>query len=251
MSLIKSQGACDPYSPMTPHSSALLRLKLSGTLPGFTKYLAMKPMPSWVAAYEGELCPAHLLDPEDPSRFLEKAPLVAVKCAMALILGQRVSDPKLGGVTITSPVSFEAAFDSLVTTMNSKASQFFEKRDMSNNNHSRLSHLLSRLLRHSDIAMDSQGWVYLSVLMSHKEIRSKFSLDDIRQVVATNEKKRFAIDEVGARIRAVQGHTREGVVAAEVIKRDDPVLKGRVIHGTTFAALPLIKQSGGLSRMKR
>jgi hypothetical protein len=114
MTLVQSQGRCDPTSSITPHTGALLRLMLSDTLPEFTKYLSMKPVPGWLAAYEGEVCPTHLLDPEDPTKFLERAPLISSKCSMAFVFGQRISDPRLGGVIITSPQSFEVAFDHLL-----------------------------------------------------------------------------------------------------------------------------------------
>jgi putative RNA 2'-phosphotransferase len=71
----------------------------------------------------------------------------------------------------------------------------------------RLSKRLSRHLRHAPeeigIQLSADGWTDVAALLSAMRI-TKEQLD---HVVATNDKRRFAFDETGARIRASQGHT--------------------------------------------
>jgi putative RNA 2'-phosphotransferase len=76
----------------------------------------------------------------------------------------------------------------------------------------RVSKRLSYVLRHRPasvgLTLDAAGWVdvgeLLSALAAHGLVLSRAELD---QVVATNDKRRFALDETGGRIRASQGHS--------------------------------------------
>jgi putative RNA 2'-phosphotransferase len=71
----------------------------------------------------------------------------------------------------------------------------------------RLSKRLSRHLRHAPeeigIRLSADGWTDVAALLSAMRI-TKEQLD---HVVASNDKRRFAFDETGTRIRASQGHT--------------------------------------------
>jgi putative RNA 2'-phosphotransferase len=114
----------------------------------------------------------------------------------------------------------------------------------------RLSKFLSFVLRHRPdavgIELDAQGWVEIEVLVQRcREQGRALSREQIEEVVATNNKRRFAISEDGLRIRASQGHSIEidlGYAPAE-----PPEL---LFHGTVAAALGAIR-AGGLERMKR
>lgn len=76
------------------------------------------------------------------------------------------------------------------------------------------SKFLSLLLRHAPetigLALDAQGWANLSELVRLANAAgTEIDLDDIYEIVETNEKKRFEISLDDQRIRAVQGHSIE------------------------------------------
>ena len=76
----------------------------------------------------------------------------------------------------------------------------------------RISKFLSLLLRHEPervgLKLDDAGWVRVTELLEAVN-RNGFSLtlDQLKHVVATNDKKRFAFSEGGQQIRASQGHS--------------------------------------------
>jgi putative RNA 2'-phosphotransferase len=75
-----------------------------------------------------------------------------------------------------------------------------------------LSRTLSYVLRHRPdsigIALSNDGWVDIDILLKALAANGKrVSREQLAQVVAENDKKRFAID--GNRIRASQGHSVE------------------------------------------
>jgi putative RNA 2'-phosphotransferase len=77
-----------------------------------------------------------------------------------------------------------------------------------------ISKFLSFVLRHGPekigLILDPSGWASVDDLIARcKAAGTSFSLDDLKEVVATNEKKRFAFSEDGTRIRASQGHSVE------------------------------------------
>ena len=71
----------------------------------------------------------------------------------------------------------------------------------------RVSKRLSRVLRHAPgsagLTLDEHGWVAVEELLSALGL-TRVELDD---VVARNDKQRFALDPTGTRIRASQGHS--------------------------------------------
>ena len=120
-----------------------------------------------------------------------------------------------------------------------------------------LSKNLSYILRHGavkqniDVAAD--GYVLLDDLMILPKF-FKYSLDDIKHVVDTNDKQRFGLKQENDKwyIRANQGHSQE--VAAK-IDQDELLTKltkplELIVHGTTFHAYKAIKESG-LKKMDR
>jgi putative RNA 2'-phosphotransferase len=76
------------------------------------------------------------------------------------------------------------------------------------------SKFLSLILRHEPecigIKLDSSGWVNVDELLEAVNRRgASLTLEQLKHVVATNEKKRFAFSKDGSKIRASQGHSVE------------------------------------------
>jgi putative RNA 2'-phosphotransferase len=108
----------------------------------------------------------------------------------------------------------------------------------------KVSKFLSLVLRHDPgrigIALDEGGWADVDELIAACAARGRrFSRAELDHVVATNNKKRFALSEDGRRIRASQGHSipvELGLAAAE-----PPAV---LYHGTAAATVPLIMRDG-------
>ena len=84
------------------------------------------------------------------------------------------------------------------------------------NTHERISRFLSLILRHAPdkigLALDRNGWADVAELLD-KATRhgTPLTLEALRDVVAGNDKQRFAFSEDGLRIRASQGHSLRSV----------------------------------------
>src|SRR5580658_371047 len=82
-------------------------------------------------------------------------------------------------------------------------------RTMNNNNDTRTSKFLSKILRHSPekygLTLEPGGWVPVDDLLT------KTGLDrtTLERVVAENDKQRYSFNEAGDKIRANQGHSIE------------------------------------------
>ncbi len=76
----------------------------------------------------------------------------------------------------------------------------------------KVSKWLARHLRHRPerigLTLDAGGWADVDELLARAE-QANFALtrDELAEVVATNDKRRYEFDAGGRRIRAVQGHT--------------------------------------------
>lgn len=145
---------------------------------------------------------------------------------------------------------------------------------------------LSWLLRHGatseKLALDSAGYANLADVLSNQKIRSlKTSFEEVRAIVAENDKQRFSIKLKGSEreaegeggdggdgangkvvdktstnprdwmIRANQGHSVE--VESEALSMPIKMENApeTVVHGTSHAAWTLIVASGGLKTMGR
>ncbi|KAF2101896.1 hypothetical protein NA57DRAFT_34824 [Rhizodiscina lignyota] len=153
---------------------------------------------------------------------------------------------------------------------------------------------LSWLLRHhaenQGLKLGPGGYVNLKDALSVNALKGmRITLDEVREVVADNEKQRFSLipitaapdaqqnadsvsgddaatvskelppdfdaeDPANYLIRANQGHSikvdDEGLLTP--ISADDPSgLPEIVVHGTTWRAWPIILKTGGLKRMSR
>lgn len=114
----------------------------------------------------------------------------------------------------------------------------------------KISKYLSRHLRHDPaglgLALAHGGWVGVDELLAACARRGfPVSRDELDEVVARNDKRRFSFDETGGRIRANQGHSVEVDLQLERAA-PPPVL----YHGTAERAVGQIL-AGGLRRMRR
>ncbi|CAN6670802.1 tRNA 2'-phosphotransferase [Trichomonascus vanleenenianus] len=125
----------------------------------------------------------------------------------------------------------------------------------------KLSKGLSYILRHGakkeGIAIGEDGYVAVNDLLNNPRFKG-VTFDQISHIVDTNDKKRFALmerlnEETNMPlwyIRANQGHSVKVDVEMKPLKKVEDFPKA-VVHGTYTNKWELIKQAGGLSRMKR
>ena len=103
----------------------------------------------------------------------------------------------------------------------------------------RLSKRLSFVLRHRPdsvgLSLDDAGWADVDALLEALHL-TRAQLD---QVVAGNDKQRFAFDRTGTRIRASQGHSVPVALGYEVAVPPD-----QLFHGTVERFLPSILAEG-------
>ncbi|XWV26400.1 hypothetical protein QJ857_gp0670 [Tupanvirus soda lake] len=116
----------------------------------------------------------------------------------------------------------------------------------------RFSRYLSSVLRHQAVkqgyAIDVRGFVPVNEIIKRS---TNITFDDIQKIVNGNDKKRFELEQRqdGWYIRAVQGHTMEGI-NPDLALITDPKQIPIVVHGTNHKAYQSIKDSG-LNRMER
>ena len=115
----------------------------------------------------------------------------------------------------------------------------------------RASKFLSLVLRHAPgkagIALDAEGWTDVDALLAALAKRGhRLSRADLDLLVATNNKKRFAFDPTGARIRASQGHS----VAVD-LGLEPRVPPETLFHGTVARFLDSIRAQGLLRGSRR
>ncbi|MFN8489087.1 MAG: RNA 2'-phosphotransferase [Caldilineaceae bacterium] len=108
----------------------------------------------------------------------------------------------------------------------------------------RISKFLSLVLRHQPdkigITLDKAGWVAVTELLrACQQHGFPITLEELKTVVATSDKQRFAFSEDGTRIRANQGHS------VDVELGYQPVTPPAMLyHGTAERFLPSIQQQG-------
>jgi putative RNA 2'-phosphotransferase len=107
-----------------------------------------------------------------------------------------------------------------------------------------ISKFLSLILRHKpetiNLALDENGWASVSELLEKSATSGDgFSLEELREVVATNDKKRFSFDATKTKIRASQGHSI--AVKIEFEERIPPPI---LYHGTAARNLDSILATG-------
>ncbi len=98
---------------------------------------------------------------------------------------------------------------------------------------------LSDVLRHAPgsvgLTLDAAGWADVDALLA----ALGWTRAELEGVVATNDKRRFALDGTGTRIRASQGHS-VAVDLGYAAQTPPPVL----FHGTAERNLPAIEAEG-------
>lgn len=109
---------------------------------------------------------------------------------------------------------------------------------------------LSLVLRHQPeiigITLDDNGWTPVPELLSKmKASGHPLSLEQLEEIVATNDKKRYAFSEDGRMIRANQGHSVE--VDLGLTPQEPPQY---LYHGTVAKYLDSIRKDG-LKKMSR
>lgn len=106
-----------------------------------------------------------------------------------------------------------------------------------------LSKFVSYILRHNPdeigVSLNEQGWTNIEEFIKKSQSKYKFDLDDLKQVVANNNKKRFEISGDGQSIRAQQGHSVE-----VDLKLPDVKPPKELYHGTATRFLDNIKKEG-------
>lgn len=110
----------------------------------------------------------------------------------------------------------------------------------------RKSRFLSLLLRHKpetlNLTMDKEGWVDVEELLE----KMKISMEELEEIVETNNKKRFGFDEDKTRIKAYQGHSLTDVEVR--MKELPPPIP--LYHGTGQKNVDKINK-GGILKMNR
>jgi putative RNA 2'-phosphotransferase len=121
---------------------------------------------------------------------------------------------------------------------------------MKEKDRNRISKFLSLVLRHSPetigISLDGNGWVVVEELIARCGAKGYlFSREELEEVVALNDKQRFAFNADKTAIRANQGHSVE--VELELAAAQPPEL---LYHGTVERFLQNIRVEG-LKKMQR
>jgi putative RNA 2'-phosphotransferase len=114
----------------------------------------------------------------------------------------------------------------------------------------KISKFLSLILRHKPevvfLNLDENGWVSVEKLIQAcADYGKPFTFAELKEVVATNDKKRFSFNENETKIRANQGHSLE--VEIEFERRTPPEI---LYHGTAEKNVGVIFAEG-LKKMSR
>jgi putative RNA 2'-phosphotransferase len=114
----------------------------------------------------------------------------------------------------------------------------------------KISKFLSLILRHEPevvgLKLEENGWISVAKLIKAcADYGKPFSLAELREVVETNDKKRFAFNDDETKIRANQGHSVE--VEIEFEEKMPPEI---LYHGTAEKNVGVIFAEG-LKKMSR
>lgn len=112
----------------------------------------------------------------------------------------------------------------------------------------RYSKFLSLILRHQPekigLHLDAQGWADVEELLAKAQAHGVvLTRPQLEQIVATNDKQRFAFSPNGQRIRASQGHSIRIELGLE-----PQIPPPHLYHGTATRFLHSIRQQGLLAR---
>lgn len=108
-----------------------------------------------------------------------------------------------------------------------------------------LSYVLRHKPEHINIVLDENGWAKINELIEKSKSKIEFTFEELKEVVDTSDKKRFALSNDMTKIRANQGHSID--VDLQFKKIVPPV---KLYHGTAERFLePIMKE--GLKKMNR
>jgi len=119
---------------------------------------------------------------------------------------------------------------------------------MTDKEKTRFSKFMSLVLRHNPqkigINLDDNGWVDTDLLLlGMQKSGYKVTLDELKEIVATNDKQRFKFNDNYTKIRANQGHS----VAVDVEMKE--VAPPNILyHGTATRFLSAIQSEGLISK---
>ena len=125
-----------------------------------------------------------------------------------------------------------------------------QRRDKGGYSLVRLSRFLSRVLRHDPasigLTLDAQGWAEVDALLAGAQRAGvPLTRELLQQVVAENDKQRYALSDDGARIRARQGHSIPVDLGLAAVEPPD-----RLYHGTADRFVAAIRRDGLLPRKR-
>jgi len=114
----------------------------------------------------------------------------------------------------------------------------------------KVSKFLAKYLRHEPetlgLTLMPGGWVSIAAVIEGAKHKHFFlTIEEIKECVKTNDKKRFSLDETQTLIRANQGHSTE--VDLQLEEKQPPLL---LYHGTVDRVYSNIKEKGIL-KMER
>lgn len=111
-----------------------------------------------------------------------------------------------------------------------------------------ISKFLSLILRHQPekigLELDENGWAFVDDILEKSKL--KFTIENLEEIVITNDKKRFSFNEDKTKIRANQGHSLK-TVNLDLVAQTPPNF---LFHGTVDRFIQSIKLEG-LKKMKR
>ncbi|PWQ98426.1 RNA 2'-phosphotransferase [Leucothrix arctica] len=107
-----------------------------------------------------------------------------------------------------------------------------------------ISKFLSLVLRHdpikANLSLDTAGWTSVSELLTNLEAtRYSINLEQLKEVVDNNDKKRFQISDDCLRIRASQGHSIN--IDLQLTPKEPPAV---LFHGTATRFVDSINLQG-------
>lgn len=115
---------------------------------------------------------------------------------------------------------------------------------MTEQNKKSISKFLSLILRHDPakigIELDENGWANVKELIEKcKKHRYHFSMEELIEIVETNDKKRYSFNEKRNKIRANQGHSIDIDLALSPVEPPE-----FLYHGTATRFLSSIMKEG-------
>ncbi len=130
------------------------------------------------------------------------------------------------------------------TTKITKLSQYSPESNKRKKKLKRIGRIIILALRHKPevlgLRVNEEGWVQVSDLLSSLANSNKeITVDELRYIVDSSDKQRFALSEDGLRIRANQGHSIDITLGYDAVVPPD-----YLYHGTTEEALNNILKDG-------